>query len=492
MGNSATQSSQPQLVRALTLADTVSLVVGIVIGTGVFLKAAVMAQAVGTPTLVLAAWLGAGILTLAGALSYAELGGLLPHAGGEYVYLRSAYGDAPAFLYGWMRLAVGSTGSIASLAVGFSTFLAALLPLKTVWMERTFHLLGQAVHWQFGEQQLIAVGLILIISAMNCAGVAFGGRIQSVMTAVKILGILLIVFGVLFFSKTIHISSLADPMGAPKWAGMSAFSIAMLAALWAYDGWNQMPMVAGEVQQPQRNVPRALIGGMIVVMFIYCMLNFTYFLTLPFGEIITSSSTLHRDALPVAAKAAQTFLGSSSGQLVSIIFLLSTLGALNGTVLTCARVPFAMARDGLFFRRFGGLSQGSRVPVFSIGIQAAWSSILAMSGTFDQLTDYVIFASWIFYALVVSSVFVLRRTMPAASRPYRSLGYPVVPIIFIGTAGWLILSTLQTRPVESVVGLVLIALGLPLYFYFRRSRRQEPLPGTENRLPKSNETTRIR
>jgi APA family basic amino acid/polyamine antiporter len=466
--------SEPQLERGLSFTDAMSLVVGIVIGTGVFLKAAVMAQAVRTPFLVLAAWVCAGVLSLAGALVYAELGALLPQAGGEYVYLRESYGDALAFLFGWMRMTVASTGTIASLAVGFSTFLSALIPFNTIWTQRSFVWFGQAISWQFGKQQALAVALILFISAINSVGVSVGGRIQSLVTGVKLFGIVVIVGGVFLFSHGLHFSNLVASKDAPQWwFGISSFGTAMLAALWAYDGWNQMPMVAGEVQQPERNVPRALIGGMVIMIFLYTIVNLAYFLVLPVREIATSSSTLYRDAVPVAAKAAQTFLGTLGGRLVSIIFLVSTLGSLQGSVLTCARVPYAMAKDGLFFSPFGVLSKSAHTPVFSIAMQAIWASVLALSGTFDQLTDYTIFSSWIFYALVTSSVFVLRRKMPNVVRPYRTLGYPFMPIVFIGVACWLTWNTLQTRPLESLTGIIIIAMGLPLYLYFRRIRRRD-------------------
>ncbi len=460
----------PQLRRELTFADATSLVIGIVIGTGVFLKAAVMAQAVGRPSLVLAAWVGAGLLSLAGALSYAELGALLPEAGGEYVYLREAYGDTWAFLFGWMRLTVGSTGTIASLAVGFSTFLYAVIPNNHVWWQHTFFGTSHPFRWQFGVQQATAVVVILAISAINCAGVALGGRIQSVITASKIVGIAVIVGGVFIFGHP-QASNFQGAQNSSASVGMSSFGIAMLAALWAYDGWNQMPMVAGEVRHADRNVPRALIVGMIVVIALYTAVNFAYFAVLPFNDVATSSSTLYRDAPPVATKAAMTFLKSGGAQLISIVFLVSALGALHGSILTTARVPFAMARDGLFFSRFQGLSKTAHAPVLAIAIQAVWSSVLAISGTFDQLTDYVIFSSWVFYGLVASSVFVLRRKMPNAPRPYRTLGYPVIPMVFIAVACWLVLNTLQTRPAESGAGIVLVALGLPFYAYFRRTRR---------------------
>ena len=460
-------NEKTQLVRGLTGSDTTLLVIGTVIGTGVFLKSAVMAQEVRSPGLVLAAWVAAGFLSLAGALTYAELGALLPHAGGEYVYLRQAYGDAPAFLFGWMRFSVAAAGGIAVLGVGFATFLSAVLPLTTVWVARTYRLLGQEIHWQFGTKQLVAVGAIVFFSAINCVGVVFGGRVQSVLTLMKVLGIAAIVLGVFLLSGTASWTHLKTNSVSAQGAGISSFGAAMLAALWAYDGWNAMPMIGGEVSNPQRNIPRALIGGMLAVMAIYCLANLAYFYALPFDEVVTANSTSHRDALPVATKAAQTFLGALGGRLISIAFILSALGALNGLILSSARVPFAMARDGLFFSRFSAVNARSHVPAWSIIIQAVWSSVLAISGSYDQLTDCVIFASWIFYGMTTSAVFVLRRKMPDASRPYKTFGYPVVPMVFVLVALWLIVNTLKARPVESTTGLILIALGLPVFIYYR-------------------------
>jgi basic amino acid/polyamine antiporter, APA family len=294
--------------------------------------------------------------------------------------------------------------------------------------------------------------------------------VQSLFTALKIAGILLVIGGVFFISPTASWTHLAAPANAPQWSGFALFGTAMLAALWGYDGWNNMPMAAGEVKNPGRNIPIALIAGMVVVMALYCLMNLSYFYALPFDEVLTANSTKYRDALPTAAKAAQTFLGGFGGKLISIAFVVSAFGALNGSILSNARVPFAMARDGKFFQQFGNLSEGTRVPVFALIVQGVWSCVLALSGTFDQLTDCLLFASWIFYGLVTSSVFVLRRKMPNADRPYKTFGYPVIPLVFVLVALWLIINTLFTKPVESVVGLVLMALGLPLYWYFSRPR----------------------
>jgi APA family basic amino acid/polyamine antiporter len=232
-----------------------------------------------------------------------------------------------------------------------------------------------------------------------------------------------------------------------------------------------MPMVAAEVQRPERNIPRALVFGSILIVLLYMLANAAYVWVLPFEEVVTSNSTEYRTALPVAAKAAKNFMGPLGTQLVSVIFLISSVGALNGSILLCARVPYAMARDGLFFSRLAVVNDSTRVPVLSIVVQAVWASILALSGTYDQLTDYVVFASWLFYVLVTTAVFVLRRKVPEP-RSYKTPFYPYTPIIFIIVASWLVLNTLMARPVESTVGLVLIASGIPLYLFFRRRRAQ--------------------
>jgi len=444
--------NRPELVRGLGLGATTALVVGTIIGTGVFLKTARMAQEVGTPALVLVAWVAAGLLSLAGALSYAELGAMLPAAGGEYVYLRAAYGDLPAFLFGWMRLTVGSSGSIASFGAAFATFLAAV----TLWKEK----------W---EQQLISVGVILLFTGINCMRVAIGGRVQSVLTLAKVLAIASIAIGVFCFSSGATWEHLRAPATVARWCGFPAFGAAMLSALWAFDGWNNMPMAAGEVRDPGRNIPWALIGGMAIVLAVYGVLNLAYCYALPISDIAASSSTLHGTAPPVAFKAASTFLPKFGPRLVAIAALLSTIGVLNGSILTGARIPYAMARDGLFFANFARLGERSAVPITSIILQGIWASVLVLSASFDQLTDCVIFAGMIFYAVTTAAVFVLRKKLPDTPRPYRTIGYPVVPFLFVLVAIWLVINTISTNPMESMAGLGLIALGLPVYFWQRRS-----------------------
>ena len=465
-------SPKPQLIPGLTLGHTVALAIGSVIGNGVFLKSAVMAQTVGSPGWVLAAWVVAGVLSMAGALTYGELGALLPRVGGEYVYLRESYGDALAFLYGWTGFVVTSTGSIAAIGASFATFSASLLPINQVWFHHTYRVFGQTVHWQFGAQQVVAVSAILFLSSINCVGVVLAGWLQTLMTILKIAGIVLIVSGVFFFSRGATFAHFASPTATHGWPGLAAFGTAMLAALWAYNGWNQVPMVASEVQRPERNLPRALVLGMVIVVVVYLFSNASYFFALPFGEITSANSTEYRQALPVAAKAAQTFLGTYGVPLVSVVFVISVLGTLNACILTFARVPYAMASDGLFFRSFARVNSATHVPVVAIVLQAVWSSILAVSGTYDQLTDYAVFAMWIFYALATSSVFILRKKMADKPRAYRTPAYPILPAVFLMMAMWLVWNTIHTRPLESTCGLAVIALGIPFYMYFWRKGRR--------------------
>jgi len=452
----------------LSLRDAIALVLT-VIGTGVFLKAAPMAQLVGSPSNVLWAWIAAGLLSLAGALTYAELGAMMPEAGGEYVFLREAYGDLPAFLFGWTSVMLIASGGLAAVSTALASFLGSFVSLSAVWATHDFQVLGRVIHWQLGVQQFIAVAVILLFSAINARGVQVGGRVQWAATVAKLAGIGLIVAGAFLLSKSASWQNLDTPVTeAAGSGGIGAFGAAMIAALWAYQGWSNLPMVAGEMEKPERNVPRALIYGMVIVIAVYLVTNVAYFYALPFGDVLTANSTAYREALPVAAKAAQTF-SSYGAQIVSLAFVIAAIGALNGITLMNARVPFAMARDGLFFGLLADLDSETRAPVKAIWFQGIWACVLALSGTFDQITTSVIFAVWLFTALVGSSLFVLRRKLPVAPRRYRAIGYPVVPALFVLVAIWLVLNSLSATPVESVAGLVMMAVGLPFYFFFRRS-----------------------
>jgi APA family basic amino acid/polyamine antiporter len=444
-----------KLVRGLTLTDSIALVVGTIIGTGVFLKTATMAQTLGSPVWVLVAWVVGGALSLTGALAYAELGGIIPEAGGEYVYLREGYGDLWAFLYGWMRFWIAAPGSIAAYAVGAMTFASSLVNLDV-----------------FGGSSTAAVCVIVFFSILNCFSVAFGGKLNSFITGLKLCMIFSLSLGLFFFSKTASWTHLTQfSSGVSGFIGWSAFGSAVLSALWAYDGWNNLSMVAGEIQNPKRNIPLSFGIGLFIILLIYGLTNVAYFYALPLSEIVTANSSSFPDALPVATKAAMTFLGTSGVALLSAAFVFSALGAMNGSIMTGARVPYAMASDGLFFKALARVSQKSNVPVASILVQASVAIALALSGTFDQLTDYVVFAAWIFYAMVTSVVFRLRKLRPDAERQYKALGYPVLPTIFIILGALLLLNTLYTSPRSSLIGLGFILSGVPVFYYFKKKKK---------------------
>lgn len=432
-----------ELQRKLGIRDASALVVGSVIGTGVFLKTATMAQEAGSPLLVLLAWVLAGAMSLAGALTYAELTCLFPSAGGEYVFLREGYGSLLAFLYGWTRFWIVTPGSIAAYAVGAASFLSG------------------AVHLTSTQQSLFAIGLILIFTLINCLAVSVGGGLQSLMTALKVILIGGLILGLLSSGHS-HVDEATN-----SFQGWTHFGLAVLAALWAFDGWNNLPMVGGELKNPARSIPWALAGGMSLVLGIYLATNYAYFFVLPFQEILTSNSTLHPEGLPVATKAAQTLIGPQAIFVLSLAFVLSAIGAMNGATLTGARIPYAMAIDGLFFKEFGSVNHRTHVPVFSLLAQGLWACPIALSGSFDQITDCVIFASWIFYALVAFSLFRFRAR--GLKSTYQTPGYPIVPALFVTAAIILVLNTIYSLPKESLAGLLFMMAGIPAYLLFVKS-----------------------
>ena len=461
--------------RDLTLTHATSLVVGIIIGTGIFLKSATVAQAVGTPALVLAAWAGAGLVAILGALCFAELGALLPHAGGEYVYLSRAYGEVPGFLFACTAFVLGGA-AVAAYGAAAAIFVADIHPLGADWLVRSVRLFGADYHFTFGPRQLLAVAVIAVFAAINCAGVMFGGRVQSVLTAAKVLAIAGVAVGVFLFSSTGSVANLAASAGSAS-GGLAGFGAALFSALWAYSGWQFLPMAASEVHEAQRNLPRAILGGTLLVLVLYLTINTAYLYALPFWQVTSANSTAYPEAPSVAARAVQTFLGGRAAAIAALIFLVSTIGSMNGVILSAARVPYAAARDGLFFERFARLAPVSRVPVTSLVLLAVWGALLAVTGTFDQLTNMAVMSYALFWIPVSLAVIVLRRRLPLAPRPYRVPGYPLVPLLFALVMVWIVVSALASAPRESIATIVLILLGLPLYPLFRR-RRAAPLSGS--------------
>lgn len=471
------------LIRGLGLIAAISIIIGNVIGTGVFLKARVMTCNVGTPTWVIIAWIAAGLLALAGALTYAELTAMKPEAAGPYVFLRDAYGRLWAFLNGWMQIVIARTGAQASVAVVFAIAVNDYLggALKQTLYETT--IFGSP--YELTSLQLIAVVVIAIFTTLNCLSVVMNGQIATALTFIKIGLVLLVGLGAFLFVSggsfgnfalinsggTCESVAASTNFGSAEYTFMAGFAAAMLAALWGYDGWDNLCWVAGEVKDPNRNIPIAIIGSVFLVIFLYVGVHVTYFYVLD-PTAIASVSEDSSVAMVVVSK----FFGGditslATGVAVAIFtvgLMLSSLGTLHTSILSAGRIPYAMAKDGMMFAPFAKLSVNA-VPVNSILFQGVWASILALSGSFDTLTDYVIFGSWIFYAMVGSSIFVFRKKYPDADRPYRAWGYPVVPAIFLLVTAWLLVSTMMSSPKSSFIGIGLILLGIPVYYYLSRN-----------------------
>jgi len=451
------EGSRFELKRELGIWSAAAIVVGTVIGSGIFLVPNTMVKNVGSPVMVFAVWIFGGMLSLFGALSYAELAAALPRAGGEYVYLREAYGPLWGFIYGWTQMWVAKSGSIATLATGFFIYLANFRPeLNTVWVVVPLPLgeSGNPLEIRYG--QLLAMCVIAILGFTNYFGVKVGGNIQVVVTLVKvglIAAIIVIGLGTGHGSAANYQTSIAAP------GGITGFFAALVAALWAYDGWNNVSMVASEVRKPQRNLPLALIAGTLSVIAIYLLTNLAYFYVLPASAVASTDR--------VAGEMMHRILGAPGAGAVSIAAMISIFAALNGSILSGSRVPFAMARDGLFFRRVSFVHPRHRTPSVSILALSVWAALLVLSGRYDQLYTYVIFASVILYGMATAAVIVLRFKRPEMPRPYRTIGYPVVPVVFVLGIACLVISTLLKSPRESLMGLGLISLGLPFYFYWK-------------------------
>lgn len=444
-----------ELRRDLGLAAALAIVVGTVIGSGIFRVPQAMINNVGTVPMVFLVWVVGGALSLAGALTYAELAAAMPGAGGEYVYLTEAYGPLWGFLYSWTQMWVAKSGSIATLATAFFEYTAHFIPeFEQIWFR-----LGP---FPVKYGQVFAMALILALGLINYFGVKIGGGVQIAVTVVKVALIAFVIVAGLLYSHPVAASSIPAP---PLVTG---FTAALVAALWAYDGWNNVGMVASEVKNPKRNLPVALILGTAAVIAIYMAANWAYFRVLTPAEVGAHKL--------VAAEMMQRVQGPAGAAAVSIAAMISIFAALNGSILTGSRVPYAAARDGLFFRSAARVHPAFRTPGVSILMLTAWSAVLVISGKYDELFTYVIFASWILYAMATASVFVLRRKRPELPRPYKTLGYPVVPLLFLAGAALLEGSTLIHQPRESITGIVLILLGLPFYFYWRGTARRSAPP----------------
>jgi APA family basic amino acid/polyamine antiporter len=441
----------PQLVRGLGLTAAISINVANAIGTGVFLKARVMTCNTGDPVTVMAVWLGAGLLVLAGALTYAELMAMLPEAGGEYVVLRQTFGKRAAFLYGWTYIGVSRSASLAAQAFSGAVFLNILT--------------GGALEGRIVWVALVSIAVMFIL---NCLAVHTTGRIATVMTVIKVAAVFAVGAATFLWARGDWMNyALTNTGGAcvsvaeSARGGIAGFGAAMLGALWGYQGWQNLTPMIGEVRDPGRNIPRAFAYALFIVASLYLFANAAYFYALTPNEIASVPLTSS-----VATAALQRFLGATAASVMTAAMLISSLGALHTGMASGVRVPYAMARDGVFFTWFATIWPRTNVPVRSAGLIAAMAAALVSIGNYDKLTDAAVFALWTFYGLTAAAVFVLRRRNPEAARPYRVWGYPWVPGLFVVVTLLILLNALYTAPWQALYGIGFLVLGLPFYAYW--------------------------
>jgi APA family basic amino acid/polyamine antiporter len=463
--------NQRSLVRALGLGYVIIFVVANIIGSGVYKKIAPMAAELHSSVWILAAWIVGGIITLFGALSNAEVAGLLADTGGEFVYLKKIYNRFFAFMYGWSLFTVIQTATISSLAYVFAQSLNSIVSVPVIFSSLQHFTIG-GIFFPFQDfgVKLTAILLILILTGLNISGLKSGAGLSKAIMFLVSAGLLTIII----FGLGNHTNRPPDFMNFKELTGgtvtLSAFYTAMLAAFWAYQGWVSVGFIGGEVKDPTRTIPKGIVTGVLIVIFIYLLVNITYLSLLSIPQLIH----IHEAGNQIAAiEAVRTFWGTGGVMFISLLILVTTLGCTNASILTGARPYYAMAREKLFFPGIAKINNAS-VPSNSLLWQGIWASVLVLSGTFDQLTDMIIFAVFIFYGATTLGVFILRRRMPDAPRPYKVWGYPVVPAIFILFCIGLFFNTIITRPREAAIGLVLIFSGIPVYFLLKMKFSKKP------------------
>lgn len=457
--------NQRNLVRALGVGYVVIFVVANIIGSGVYKKIAPMASELHSSVWIIAAWIAAGIITLFGALSNAEVAGMLADTGGEFVYLKKIYNRFFAFMYGWSLFTVIQTATISSLAYVFAQSLNSVIPIPEVFTSLQHFTIGGVFYpFQGFGVKLTAILLILILTGLNISGLKSGAGVSKAIIIMVFAGLFtIILFGLT--SNTPRPHNFLDLRELTNGTvTLSAFYTAMLAAFWAYQGWVSVGFIGGEVKDPTRNIPRGIVTGVFIVIFIYLLVNITYLTLLSIPQLIG----IHEAGNQIAAvEAVRTFWGTGGVLFISLLILITTLGCTNASILTGARPYYAMAKEKLFFPGIAKINKAN-VPSTSLLWQGIWASLLVLSGTFDQLTDMIIFAVFIFYGATTLGVFILRRRMPDVHRPYKVWGYPVVPAIFILFCIGLFFNTIITRPREAAIGLILIFSGIPVYFFLKR------------------------
>ena len=478
---SQTRSAKPGLLPTLGLFSTVMLVVGGVIGSGIFRKPGVMASQLGSPEILLLVWVLAGVITLFGALTNAEIASMIPETGGQYVYFERMYGPFFAFLYGWALFAIIQCGSIAAVAYVFAEYSTQFIALPEASAEIatwSFRLpfIGDVTPFKELGTKGLAAAVILLLTAVNYLGVKFGGIVQDIFTIAKVAAMLLLMLGAFFLPTGGTVANLTTPSATIQLSGLALFAgiaAALQGAFWAYDGWNKITYIAGEVKNPLRNIPFGLFWGMLIVTVIYVLMNLGYAYVLPIDEMAKSKL--------VAADVAER-ISPGGGRWIALAVMISTFGAANAIILASARVYFHMARVNVFPNMLGRVHPRFHTPAASLVVQGIWSVLLLLSGTFDTLTDTLIFVSWIFYAAGAYGIFILRRKMPDAPRPYKVPGYPIVPWVFVvfsviylgftvyNDIGLYRAAVAEGKPamINSVFGIALVLIGTPIYFFYRR------------------------
>jgi APA family basic amino acid/polyamine antiporter len=449
------------LVKGLGLTDATTLVMGSMIGSGIFIVSADISRQVDSPGLLIMVWLIGAALTIAAALSYGELAAAMPHAGGQYVYLREAFGPLAGFLYGWTLFLVIQTGTIAAVAVAFAKYTGVFVP----WVSASNYLFGSG-KVGLTTQQLLAIIIILLLTAVNTRGIRTGALVQNVFTFAKVASLLALVgFGFLLGRNAQAVEANFTGFWRHADFGFTTIrlvGVAMVGALFSSDAWNNVTFTAGEVRNPKRNLPLSLALGAGVVSALYVASNFVYL------NVLTLDAIKAAPEDRVATAAAAVMFGPIAVQLMAGAIMVSTFGCVNGLILAGARVYYTMARDGLFFQRVGTLDPQHHAPVASLAIQCVWAVLLTLSGQYGDLLDYVIFAVLLFYMLTIAGLFVLRRTKPDMERPYRAFGYPVVPALYIVAAGLIEVLLLAYKPNYTFPGLIIVLLGVPVYFLWRK------------------------
>lgn len=478
MSSEPAKDSGGQFHRALGLVDSAAVVVGSMIGSGIFLVSAETARNIGSPFWFLAAWVISGFLTVLGATCYSELASMFPQAGGQYVFLREAYGKLFGFLYGWTLFMVIQSGTNAAVAVAFAKFLGVFVPS----ISDRYVLFG-FMDFSFTTQQLVALAVIALLTGINCMGIGMAKMIQTTFTITKVIALFLLILIGLFAFNYHHgfepnMTRLFDAVDASGnsltgFGLVAALSLALVGPLFASDAWNNVTFAGEEVKDPQKTLPRSLILGTALVCFLYFLTNVVYVLLLPLFGSPEGATVLERGIQfasqdRVGTAALEVIFGASGEKIMAVAIMISTFGALNGLILSGPRLYYAMARDGLFFKGAGVLHAKTNVPVFGLCLQGVWSCLLATSGTYSQLLEFVIFAALLFYVLTVSSVIVMRRKLPDAERPFKVPLYPVLPIVYVLSAMTVMAGQIYLHWEYSGAGLLIILSGLPVYLFWKK------------------------